>query len=86
MILFRHDQRAVRQMQRSELRIRELRLNRIRHLLAESDLTLTEIAAQTGYSSKIALSAAFRASDGMSPGAYRKKTRRQSEQGKFLLE
>ena len=66
--------------------LRELRLNRIRHLLAESDLTLTEIAAQTGYSSKIALSAAFRASDGMSPGAYRKKTRRQSEQGKFLLE
>lgn len=66
--------------------LRELRLNRIRHLLAESDLTLTEIAAQTGYSSQIALSAAFRASDGMSPGEYRKKTRRQSEQGKFLLE
>ena len=65
-----------RQFGTSPLRfLYDIRLNRIRHLLDSSDLTLAEIARQTGYGSDMALSLAFRRETGLSPGAYRNSRR-----------
>ncbi len=55
--------------------LRELRMNRIRSLLDGSDLTLAEIARQTGYGSDMALSAAFKQETGVTPGFYRDSRR-----------
>lgn len=49
----------------------ELRLNRIRELLDDTELSLPEIARRTGYGSNMALSLAFKRETGMTPGAYR---------------
>ncbi|MPM89030.1 HTH-type transcriptional activator RhaS [bioreactor metagenome] len=56
--------------------LNEIRLNRIRHLLDSTDLTLAEIARQTGYGSDMALSLAFRRETGGTPGTYRNSRRR----------
>ncbi len=58
--------------------LQELRLNRIRNLLASSDSSLSKIAAETGYSSAVSLSLAFRRATGMQPGAFR-AARRQNK-------
>lgn len=50
---------------------RELKLNHIIDLLLHTDLNLQEIAHQSGYSSSVSLSLAFRRATGMQPGAYR---------------
>jgi len=51
------------------------RMNRIRELLLHSDMTLEEIAMQTGYGSAMALSLAFRGAHGETPGRYRSARR-----------
>lgn len=51
----------------------ELRINRIRDLLDGTSLTLEQIAEQTGYGSKMALSLAFKRMTGVTPGAYRQQ-------------
>lgn len=51
----------------------ELRINRIRDLLDGSTLSLDEIAARTGYGSKMALSLAFKRVVGVPPGKYRQE-------------
>ena len=45
------------------------------NLLDSTGLSLSEIAAQTGYSSPVSLSLAFRRATGMQPGAYRELRR-----------
>ncbi|MDZ8119293.1 AraC family transcriptional regulator [Pontiella agarivorans] len=52
--------------------IRRLRINRARKLLAETDLSMQEIAEACGLSSYNYLSFAFRKATGMSPRDYRK--------------
>ena len=44
-------------------------------LYCNEDFSLSEIAAQTGYSSPVSLSLAFRRATGMQPGAYRELRR-----------
>ena len=53
----------------------ELRLNRIRELLDNTELSLSKIAKQTGYGSSMALSSAFKRETGMTPGTYRQSRR-----------
>jgi len=48
-----------------------IRINRIKHLLASTSLSLNEIAKQSGYGSNMALSLAFKRETGKSPGSYR---------------
>ncbi len=52
--------------------LRALRLAQADTLLATTGLTLTEIAQQVGYGHPETLNAAFRASRGMTPGAFRR--------------
>jgi AraC family transcriptional regulator len=49
-----------------------LRAARARDLLAETDLSITEVGARVGYMSSSHFSKAFRQSTGISPSAYRK--------------
>lgn len=49
-----------------------LRVERIKALLAEPALSLTEIALMTGYSSQSAMGAAFRRATGETPSAWRR--------------
>jgi AraC family transcriptional regulator len=49
-----------------------LRAARARDLLAETDLSVTEVGARVGYMSSSHFSKAFRQSTGISPSAYRK--------------
>ncbi|MBR0459619.1 MAG: substrate-binding domain-containing protein [Victivallales bacterium] len=52
----------------------ELKLNRVRQLLERTDDSLNRIAKQTGYSSAVSLSLAFKhAHNGLTPGAYRER-------------
>jgi LacI family transcriptional regulator len=51
--------------------LREVRMNRAKALLAETNLTLEQIAKQTGYSCAMSLYAAFKRLFHMTPGAYR---------------
>ena len=51
----------------------ELRISKIRDLLDRSSMSLDSIAKQTGYSSKMALSLAFKRVIGITPGKYRQK-------------
>jgi LacI family transcriptional regulator len=48
-----------------------VRLQRVRELLAETDLTLTQIADRTGFKHVEYLSAVFKQKIGLSPGQYR---------------
>ena len=49
-----------------------LRAARARHLLAETDLSVTEVGARVGYMSSSHFAKAFRQATGISPSAYRK--------------
>lgn len=51
----------------------EYRLNKSTSLLADTDLTITEIAAATGFGGSSYFAEAFRRWSGMSPSEYRKK-------------
>lgn len=51
------------------------RIDQIRYLLANSDLTLIQIARQTGFQNQEYMSVAFRRAVGQPPGAYRKERR-----------
>jgi len=51
--------------------LQRVRLVRIRHLLRHSDLTLGEIARQTGFSTAANLSKFFKSKEGLCPGAFR---------------
>ncbi len=53
-----------------------LRARRAQTLLAESDLSITEIAARVGYGSSSHFSKAFRQATGLSPRAFRAAARR----------
>ncbi len=57
----------------------ELRINRIRELLDDTDLSLPEIAERTGYGSNMALSLAFKRETGVTPGTYRLSRRRMQQ-------
>lgn len=51
----------------------ELRMERAKRLLVETDMPLQELAEQVGYSGAISLSRAFKKYAGFSPGDYRKQ-------------
>ena len=51
--------------------LQQLRINRIKDLLSSTNMSLSKIAAATGYSSAVSLSLAFRRATGTLPGAYR---------------
>lgn len=51
----------------------EIRLNRARDLLASTDLTVSEIAAQTGYETVFYFSRFFKLKTGLTPNAYRRR-------------
>lgn len=51
--------------------LQELRYNQMRHLLDTTDLSLSEIARQTGYGSDMALSLAFKREFRVTPGEFR---------------
>ncbi|HEX4085302.1 MAG TPA: helix-turn-helix domain-containing protein [Chthoniobacteraceae bacterium] len=55
--------------------LRQIRMNRARELLEESEATLQQIARQTGYSSAMALYIAFKREFKQTPGAYRRESR-----------
>ncbi len=54
--------------------LREVRMNRAKELLEETDLTLDQIAKQTGYSCAMTLYAAFKRLFHLTPGAYRNQS------------
>ncbi len=49
-----------------------LRIERARHLLAESDLPITEVGASVGYASQSHFTKVFREATGMTPHAFRR--------------
>ncbi len=53
--------------------IQRHRIDHVRQMLAETDLTLDRIAERCGYNSVNRMSLAFRQAEGVSPGAYRKR-------------
>jgi LacI family transcriptional regulator len=53
--------------------LREVRMNRAKELLEETDLTLDQIAKQTGYSCAMSFYTAFKRLFHMTPGGYRKQ-------------
>ncbi|MFN0123983.1 MAG: helix-turn-helix domain-containing protein, partial [Blastocatellia bacterium] len=52
-----------------------IRLERARRLLAETDLAISEIAAQVGYASQSHFTRLFRVATGLTPNAFRDATR-----------
>lgn len=50
------------------------RIDRVRQLLVETDLTLSQIALRTGFQNQEYMSVAFRRSMGVPPGTYRRKS------------
>lgn len=56
--------------------IQQLRLSHAEFLLAESDLTIGQIAASVGYSTSSRLATLLRQSTGLTPAQYRKMARR----------
>ena len=53
--------------------LREVRMNRAKELLVETDLTLDQIAKQTGYSCAMSFYTAFKRLFHMTPGTYRRQ-------------
>lgn len=51
----------------------ELRINKVRQWLAETDLSIAELAQRAGYSDQSALTRVMRRVTGLTPGAYRKQ-------------
>ena len=65
-------------MQTTPIRyITEIRLNAARKLLANTDMTLANIAAETGFYDEAHFIRTFRKSRGLTPGAYRRTHRQQ---------
>ncbi len=56
--------------------LREVRIGVVRHLLESSDLRLSQIAAQCGFSDQSHLSRHFKSSTGLTPLKYRQRFRR----------
>ncbi len=56
--------------------ITAVRMQRVKQLLAETDLSLTDIADRAGFSYVEYLSTSFRRETGESPSSYRRKFRR----------
>jgi LacI family transcriptional regulator len=54
--------------------LREVRMNRAKELLEETDLTLDQIAKQTGYSCAMSFYTAFKRLFHLTPGAYRSQS------------
>lgn len=57
----------------------KLRINDAKHLLKYSELTVTEIAFTTGFSSSNYFTNVFKKELGMSPGTYRKYARQEAD-------
>lgn len=57
----------------------KLRINDAKHLLKYSELTVTEIAFTTGFSSSNYFTNVFKKELGMSPGTYRRQVRREKD-------
>ena len=57
--------------------ITRLRIDRVKQLLAETDLSLAEIAGRAGFEHVEYLSVAFKREVGLTPGGYRRTARRQ---------
>ena len=55
--------------------IRRLHVERAEHLLATTELTMSEIADQAGFASQPQLSRVFRQNTGLTPTAYRRQAR-----------
>lgn len=55
--------------------LREMRMNRAKELLEETELTLEQIARQTGYSCAMTFYTAFKRVFKVTPGSYRSQTR-----------
>ncbi len=53
--------------------IRRIRINRAKKLLETTDLTMSDIAEQIGYTDKSYMGSAFRTLTGTTPGSYRKQ-------------
>lgn len=53
----------------------EVRLNRARDLLASTELTVSEVASQTGFETVFYFSRVFKRKTGLSPSAYRRRVR-----------
>jgi AraC family transcriptional regulator len=51
-----------------------LRVDRAKEMLAEGDLSIAEVASQTGFGSPIQLTRAFRRVVGTTPSAFRRDT------------
>ncbi|OYP37071.1 xylose operon transcription regulator XylR [Rhodopirellula sp. MGV] len=56
------------------------RIDQIQYLLANTDLSLSQIARQTGFQNQEYMSVAFRRAVGQPPGAFRKERRRVSQE------
>ncbi len=54
---------------------KELRLSRARNLLRDSNLSIAEIGAECGFGGSVQFVRAFKAKEGIPPGAFRKKCR-----------
>jgi len=63
-----------------------VRLTRARRLLRETELTLEEVAAESGFGGLQRFHAAFRAAEGVSPGAWRHLCRQPSQSGARCLQ
>ncbi len=63
--------------------IHEVRLQRVRELLSQTDLSLEEIAQRTGFAYPEYLSTCFRKHDGKTPSAYRRES--QAGAGSFSV-
>jgi LacI family transcriptional regulator len=56
--------------------LRRLRINQARKLLSQTDLAMQEIAEACGYATYSYLGTVFKKETGVSPGDYRKQSRR----------
>lgn len=63
--------------------LRETQWKRVKQLLAETDLTLEQIARSAGFPHPEYLSVAFKREQGMTPGAYRKQVQTNNEPGRW---
>jgi AraC-like DNA-binding protein len=64
--------------------LRQARLQRVAHLLAESGLTLKEIAAQCGFVDAAHLCKSFKLDHRVTPGVFRRQMRQRREPGAAL--
>lgn len=55
--------------------IHAVRIQKAQHLLAATDLPISQVAAEVGYTSSNAFIRAYRTTEGVPPGAYRRRVR-----------